>query len=361
MKKVFRISFVLLCVLLMLCGCTGGKKEEDKTIDISGKTFYNTVDNYDNNDHSKIWFGKDKTFVLKDNFYDGYYEADGTWEINENVVTLKVEHTGVGQFEVIKFEIKDEDTLILKTSLAGSQSDDVFSTTEVKGPTNGGSTTVPDLSFKYNTYYNMTQSSKNKSYVEIRSDNSFAMLDMDDFGVMEANGTCTISGDTLTCGNFQQVNPFGESVKEIYFMVFDENTLILLTDLGVSRIGDVFSSNGTIPAELGGSVSTVATDKGGLWIHSPIEDVNPMYYPQVEFDAAGKFVFTENCYAGMGTYEGTYEKKDSGYTCHVEKTTMQGFKGDDVTVIEFEKKDDKTLVLKTELCMSMIGDTFELQ
>ena len=95
---------VILLTVLILCSCT--KKSNH---DIAGKTYYNTVDEYGNSEHSKVWFGKDNSFVINDNFFDGSYEISGKWSINENVINLEVEKTGVGEFKTIKFEITDDD------------------------------------------------------------------------------------------------------------------------------------------------------------------------------------------------------------------------------------------------------------
>ena len=124
---------IMILLLMLLCSCK--KQEPEPSFDLGGKTYYNTVDNYGNENHSKLWFGKDGSFVMTDNFYDGYYDITGSWSLKENVCTLNVENTGVGTFSTILFEVKDNDTLILKTNLAGSVSGDTFSTTEIKGPT----------------------------------------------------------------------------------------------------------------------------------------------------------------------------------------------------------------------------------
>ena len=75
MKKIrFLITLILVVMMALLNGCT---KEEKPTYDIAGKTFYNTVDEYGNAEHSNVWFGKDGSFVLKDNYFDGYYHCFG--------------------------------------------------------------------------------------------------------------------------------------------------------------------------------------------------------------------------------------------------------------------------------------------
>ena len=71
MKKMYAVWMALLLVL-SVGGCTPNKKEEETDAgpkyDIGGKTYYNTVDEYGNNDHSKVWFGKDGSFVFADLF-----------------------------------------------------------------------------------------------------------------------------------------------------------------------------------------------------------------------------------------------------------------------------------------------------
>ena len=126
-----KIGMMVLLVML-LCSCTG-KKEPKAKYDLGGKTFYNTVDNYGHEDHAKVWFGKDGTFVLNDSYKDGYYDVTGNWTLKEDVCSLEVKETGQGSYGTIIFEVKDNDTLVLKTGLSGSASDDVFSTTETKG------------------------------------------------------------------------------------------------------------------------------------------------------------------------------------------------------------------------------------
>ena len=86
------------------------------------------------------------------------------------------------------------------------------------------------------------------------------------------------------------------------------------------------------------------------------------FLPTLELDGAGNFVFTENCYAGMGQYKGTYKKDGEYIVCTVKDAkTMQGFAGDDVKEILFKIKGDDILKLKTDLCMSMSGNLFILQ
>ena len=231
MKK-FRYYITLLLVVMMalLNGCT---KKEESAYDIAGKTFYNTVDEYGNAEHSNVWFGKDGSFVLKDNYFDGYYQIVGDWSLKENVVTLDVKQSGVGEFSKIIFEIIDDDDLKLKTTLAGSKAEDTFSINQTTDPAPAPS----DLpKFTYTTYYNISQPSKQKSYCELHSDKSFAFIDKNDFGISEYLGTYTQDKDTLTL-------TAKEDGRIIEFLIVDEKNLILQSDVGVSATGDKFTSD----------------------------------------------------------------------------------------------------------------------
>ena len=192
MKKI-----ILILCLFLLCAC-GPKNEAQETPVIAGRTYYNTVDEFDNPEHSKVWFGKDGTFVMKDNFYDGYYEINGTWTVEEDVASLEVESSGVGVPGLIKFEIQDEDTLILKTTLAGSKMDDVFSTTEVKGSgsDSGNGNTQSTIDHVFNTeensyfvFWNINQKSERVSMVELIGNDQIIFQDRNDGSVNEFQGT----------------------------------------------------------------------------------------------------------------------------------------------------------------------------
>ena len=64
----------------------------------------------------------------------------------------------------------------------------------------------------------------------------------------------------------------------------------------------------------------------------------------------------------MGQYRGWYEVNEIEFILHVEDaSTMQGFAGQDVKKIVFKKKDANTIVLSTDLCMSLLGDEFYLK
>ncbi len=231
MKK--RVFFtVLLAVILILSGCSGGGKEDEtEKYYLAGHTYYNTVDAFGNADHSQIWFGKDGSFVMRDNFAEGYYELTGTWSIKENVCTLDVETSGVGNYKMVKFEIVDDDTLILKTTLAGSRADSYFTTSQIKGDP-----------FVYGTYYNFSQPSGDLSYVEINSDASFSFVDRNELGVREYKGKYTMNDGMLTLTYYEE-----GTAKTIQMLIQDRETLVLQNDVGVSATGDIFSITEPVP------------------------------------------------------------------------------------------------------------------
>ena len=66
----------------------------------------------------------------------------------------------------------------------------------------------------------------------------------------------------------------------------------------------------------------------------------------------------------MGHFKGTYKKNEEEnryYLTVTDASTMQGFAGADVKEIVFKIVDDKTLKLKTDLCMSYNSLYFYLQ
>ena len=356
MKKI-----ILILCLFLLCAC-GPKNEEQETPVIAGKTYYNTVDEFDNAEHSKIWFGKDGSFVMKDNFYDGYYEINGTWSVSENVCTAKVESSGVGHFEQILFEIQDADTIVLKTTLAGSKSDDVFSTTEVKGNGSSGNTdTKPDISKVFDTqqnsyyvFYNSNQKTSQVSMVELIGYDLIIFQDRNDGSVNEFTGTFKEEDGYIVIASSSNENPIPDRmVGERFFRIVDKNTLVLEFDFPISAAGDVFTA-----------VNPNYDGDYAKYKHEPSEMCSDLYLPMVEFYASERdtFVFTENLFSGMGEIFGWFEKTDKGYVCHVEDAhQLEGFAGGDVKLIEFEKKDANTLILKTDLCLSQAGDLFVLE
>ena len=359
MKKLFVKILLTVTAVLLIAGCTGNKKD---SFDIAGKTFYNTVDEFGNAEHSKLWFGKDGSFVLTDNFSEGSYEISGKWSLKENVVTLDVEKAAVGQYSKILLEVKDEKTLVLKTQLAGSKADAVFSTDKPAGsqtavtPTpQPTGTTATEM--EYIAYYNASQNKeKNGSFVEFHNDGSFTFVEIEGLGATEIKGLWGTEGDMILFSNFEQVpyDKAGNPIHNFEMQMYDEDTLILQRGIQSSSKGDIFTISGKIPEAL-----KAAASYSGTFRHDPIDGVQESLLPMIQFNADGTFVFTENCYAGMGQYKGHYEKTDIGYTCYVdEASTMKGFAGQDVTTIYFENYDAALILLQTDLCMSRLGDKF---
>ena len=359
------LSFVICTALL---ACTGGSQpEQTKTWDLAGKTYYNTVDDYDNIDHSRIWFGKDGSFVLTDDFYDGYYEMSGTWSVKENVITLDVESTGVGNYTKVLFEVQDDDTIVLKTMIAGSKSDDVFTTTKPaddSGKTNNEPHGTVDwkkdftITDGHNKYYNTTSHGLDPSYVDLYDDGSFLFVEVVGMGAEQIIGTYGQEGDVLMFSNF--MNKFydwnGNEVYNMEMRIIDNDTLVLMTDLQGSMVGEVFTTSGELPEGL----DTWSVHK--IYTHAPIEGTPAQFLPTLELNKDGTFVFTENVYAGMAHYRGTWMETPGGYiVCDAtDNKELQGFAGQDVETIIFEYAEPNTLVLNTDLCMSLKGDTFNL-
>jgi len=219
----------IILILLSIFMFTACHKQESK-YDIAGKTYYNTVDEFNNNEYSKVWFGKDNSFVIYDNFYDGSYEINGKWDIKENVINLDVESSGVGEFKTIKFEIIDNDNIVLKTTLAGSKYDDSFSTSKpeiIKPETS---------SIEIGTYYNISQGIKVPSSVELKNDNSFILIDKSEFGISEYNGKYTLNNNivSLKCDDHPENKTYN-------FLINEDKNLILQDDIAVSIKGNIFS------------------------------------------------------------------------------------------------------------------------
>ena len=360
MKRLQSILWTALSAVL-LCACTGGTNEVP---DPGGKTFYSTTDEYSETDSSRVWFGKDGSFVLTDNFYEGYYEMTGTWSLKENVITLNVESTGVGNFTKVLFEIEDEKTITLQTSLAGSQNGDIFTTDKPSGGSSGPlPTTTPSAKPEEvtSTYYNASRKGFGQSQVQFYPDMTFEFTEVQGMGAERITRRFGVEGEMLIFSNFDEplYNSAGEQVWNLEMEMIDDNTLVLRTDLKDSRYGDIFTLDGELPENAPG-IQTAEYDR--TFIHTPIPDTSEQFYPQLELFKDGTFVFTENCYAGMAHYRGFWHESEDGFiVCDVtDNTEMQGFAGQDVTLIYFEYAEPNTLMLDTDLCMSRSGDTFNL-
>ena len=250
MKSKKILSVILAAVLLLLClsACSDNKTPK---VDVGGKTYYNTVELFGNQDHTRIWFGKDGSFVMDENTADGPKEYTGTWSTKEDVCTLNV--TGNDSVSKIILQIEDADTLTLHTTLPGSKSGQKFSTTETKGPTdeNGNPSSEPagdPYKLSYIPYYNVSQNSVYTSYVEFSKDGSFAFLDRNSAsGGLEIEGTYTKDGNKLVLGNFTKYNG-DPSLTEINFTIIDEKNLQLDSTIQISKKGNAFTTDYTPPS-----------------------------------------------------------------------------------------------------------------
>ncbi len=365
------ILFVMFCILLCLSGCASSKKEEEPAgpaYDLGGKTYYNTVDNYGHDNHSKVWFGKDGSFVLSDSYTGGYYDIDGSWTLNENVVTLNVDKSGQGSYSKIIFEVEDNDTLKLKTTLEGSKSDDTFSINEIKGssvkPADSGSSGSSDSSGS-GSGGSSSSSGSDTSSSETKPDTSSEKI------------PCT--GLTSLYKNYwayEGVKSYDLEVKaepsnttdKITYKVDDEN-VVKVNENGIATAVNegktqIHIKCGDIERTVNFETRKKGATEGARTFKANVKDVDDKFQPTIYFDGAGNFDFTENTYVGMGHFKGTYKKNEEEnryYLTVTDASTMQGFAGADVKEIVFKIVDDKTLKLKTDLCMSYNSLYFYLQ
>ncbi|MBQ6334934.1 MAG: Ig-like domain-containing protein [Erysipelotrichaceae bacterium] len=368
MKKRRSFLFILvLCFLMILGGCTSKDSKEEVTstsYDLGGKTYYNTVDNYGHEDHAKIWFGKDNSFVLNDSYADGYYEISGKWSLSENVCNLDVESTGKGTYTKIIFEVQDDDTLKLKTSLEGSKSDELFSTTETKG-----SAVTPKDDSSTIAETEKGDEKKDEAPVSEPSPPEMTHEPIPCTGITSLYHNYWSYEGTKNWDLEIRPEP-ADTTDPISFKSNDESVVTIDSQ---GRATAVAPGKTTIEATCGSKKITVGYEVRVKEVEGPkgdgdtltytaqISDVQKAYQPSIYLDGAGFFTFTENVYAGMARYKGYYDKKDGKVICTVtDASEMKGFAGEGVTEIVFKIVDEKTLKLKTDLCMSTNGTLFYL-
>ena len=364
MKKKLLILFVM---ILCLSACTKKEKEKEEekaSFDLGGNTYYNSVDNYGHEDHSKVWFGKDGSFVFTDSYTDGYNELSGKWELNENVCALDVEEGNKETVSKIIFEVLDKDTLKLRTSLSGSRSEDLFSTIEVKGSSvtpKEETTPVTPEDPKTDT----KEEEKKDEKKEEKKDDTSAVTPAEK---IPCTGITSLYRNYWSYENERnwdlEIRPVPENTTDkISFKSSDEN-VVKVDDQG--RASAVAPGKATITATCGDQKLTVNYEvrsktaaASAATYKAKIKDVNDAYQPSVSFDPTGSFVFTENVYAGLAQIKGTYKIEDGRYYCTVtDNSQMLGFAGQDVKQIVFKVVDEKTIKLKTDLCMSTNGVLF---
>ena len=228
---------ILSCLLLLFSGCTKAAQEEVPVpeIEIGGKTFYDTSNPEKMPSH--VWFGKDGSFVLTDDTIGDVEELSGSWTIKEGVVTLDVAEGGSGKYTKIFFEAKDEETIILKSTLTGSKSEAVYS---IHIP----EYTIPDIvaENEYKVYYNASMEGNNPSHLELFENKDFIMVENDGTNVIEIKGSYGIEGTVYMFSNFKEFkDPSGQTVYNFEMEKAMEGVLVLREDLRDSKKGHIFS------------------------------------------------------------------------------------------------------------------------
>ena len=325
---------------------------------ISGKTYYDMVDRYDNLDTSYITFNSDETFEMKEHYHEEFISISGKWEADEHNIKCIVEQCGAGDFKEINFYISDFERLFLETNLFSSQKDDIFTSQKVMFAP------AEDAVFR-GKFINASQKARSEfgaSDIVLREDGTFALSEVAGMGAILVNGLFGREGDVLMFSNLDTpiYNANGEQVHNFEFRIIDNNVLELMRDLEGSKAGDCFSTDGNIPLSFTPlyvkEEVTCAT-----YIHEPIADVLDEYLPRIELYSDGTFVVVENCYAGLGSYKGTYVEKGTSIILNVtDNSNMMGFAGQDVTEIVLDQS-RSGYTLRTDLCMSCDGDSFILQ
>ena len=357
MKKII----IVLLALLVIAGC-GNKNKYD----LAEKTFYNTVDQYGNAEHSNVWLGKDGSFVLIENTHEGYNQFLGKWEIKENVITLNVENSDVSAFKTIIFEVKDDNTLTLKTGLSSSKSNDTYTTDKtllVNDSNTSNTNTGQTNNKKAKKFINASQMNQmGNSYIEFFDDGTFQFTEIEGMGAEMIEGLWSMMGNAYALSNFKGdvYDRDGNKLYNLVFEVRDEKTIQLLDNSKVSYALDYFTTDGKLDESYlghgGPEIPIELYDE--KWTHEDIPDTASQFYPTLELFKDGTFVFTENVYAGMAQYKGTYTRDSVGIYCDVVSHNLQGFAGQDVTSFSFSYKSANEIYLDLDLCMSRAGDIF---
>ena len=321
---------------------------------ISGKTYYNSVDRYGNTDTSNITLNSDGTFEMKEHYYEEFVSIKGKWEASDYKLHCVVEESGVGEFKEINFYISNYEKLLIESNLFSSQKDDVFTCEEVY--------ITPVETLDFNNYINASQQARGDfgvSNITLRNDGTFTLVETVGMGATQINGLYGREGDVYMFSDFDCsiYNDKGAEVYNFEFHIIDDNTLELMRDLEGSKAGDCFTIDGEIPSNF---TPKYVIEKS-VYVHEPINDVLNEYLPKIELYSDYTFVVTENVYAGMGQYKGTYSKLGNVLLLNVtDKSSMQGFAGADVDQIALEQS-KYGYILCTNLCMSQEGDSFILQ
>ncbi len=198
--------------------------------------------------------------------------------------------------------------------------------------------------------------------ITFNKDGTFVMRENLYEGMGQYRGTYEFDGNYYECSVIEvDFSGFtGDDVRKFEFLQFNPDTLWLLDNLCGSREKDVFTI-----AKDGGSSNEDYTIKpaqevGEITKARMYENSSDMfsepYLPSLLLNPDGTFVLTENLFAGMGHYYGTYTIDDYTLDLKVDSTDFSGFAGDDVKEIRFEALSPDVLQLMTDLCGSVKFD-----
>lgn len=215
----------------------------------------------------------------------------------------------------------------------------------------------PEPDPSYVEYFNALQE-ENKSSLRLYDSGEFELIERNGTNEFTVKGLYGREGNTYMFSNFDSFNTmYGDIVYNFEFFIEDDGSLFLNEDLFTSHFGTPFTKDGQLPEwySHGGMIY------GQRFVREDDGYTTEEYFPYIDLYEDSTFMFIENCFAMMNDLQGTYEDNGKQIICKVERNNLMGFKGEDVTEIIFDKSDDKTLILQTEICMSQIGDKFLLK
>ena len=198
--------------------------------------------------------------------------------------------------------------------------------------------------------------------ITFNKDGTFVMTENLYEGMGEYKGTYAFDGSYYECSVTEvSFSGFaGDDVKKFTFLQFNPNTLWLLDNLCGSREKDVFMIADETENKKEEYTIKPAQEVGEITKARMYENSSDMfsepYLPSLLLNPDGTFVLTENLFAGMGHYSGTYTIDDYVLDLHVDSIDFSGFAGDDVKEIRFEALSQDVLQLMTDLCGSVKFD-----
>ena len=289
----------------------------------------------------------DGTFVFVENVYSGMAEIRGTY-VNENgkytcSITDKSAMQGYAGYELdtLTFHMAGGG-LELADNICMSKKGDIFLPEGIGGDKTLLGKYISDTEDSVDEY---------KPYLELYSDGSFVLAENVYEGMSKIYGTYSIHNGILTCtitDKSTMQGYTGYDLNSISFNVKQTDVYELANDICMSRKGDIFSKEG----------STIEKKLINKYISISAESV-PEYLPYLELYSDGSFVFRENVYSGLVNIYGTYKESGGKLTCTVsDNSEMQGYTGDTVTSIVFDRTDENTLKLATSINMSQSGHVF---